>query len=185
MLDATLLPLRNERAVLRPLDGDDATAFARGTEDPLVRRYAHLPAPSYTPTSTAAMIRGEAREGLQRGDLAVLAIAEPSAGQFAGSLVIFDVTVDTGEIGFWIHPNHRGAGLAAAALDLGGQFAHRCGLRELTARTAVENIASQHILSTAGFVETARAPGAAPSGEVIDLVHYVRRQETQPCWHNL
>lgn len=175
MLDADLLPLDGDRARLRPLRHDDAPAFAEGTSDPAVQAYAHLPEPSYTPATVRAMIDGAADPGLQRGDLAVLAIAQPETDAFAGSLVVFDVSDDAAEVGFWVHPDHRGAGVAAAALDLAAGFARASGLERLTARTVADNTASQRVLSRAGFVETGRAEGTAPSGREVDLRHHERR----------
>lgn len=172
MLDVALLPLRNGHARLRQLRHDDAGAYAAGTADPAVQRYGHLPEPSYTPTSVKAMIDGEIHAGLERGDLAVLAIAEAETDEFAGSLVIFDVSKDQGEVGFWVHPDHRGGGIGSAALDLAAQFAHRSGLARLTARTATDNSASQRVLTRVGFAETGRAMGTAPSGHDLTLIHY-------------
>src|SRR5699024_10998238 len=45
MLNAALLPLRNEHAVLRAMHTGDARAYAEGTFDASVREYAHLPEP--------------------------------------------------------------------------------------------------------------------------------------------
>ncbi|QDQ96056.1 GNAT family N-acetyltransferase [Tomitella fengzijianii] len=174
MLDASLLPLHNGHARLRRLRHDDAVAYAAGTADPDVQRYGHLPEPSYTPASVRTMIDGDVRAGLERGDLAVLAIARPETDEFAGSLVLFNLAEDRGEVGFWVHPDHRGGGMGSAALDLGAQFARRAGLARLTARTATGNAASRHVLTRAGFVETARAMGTAPSGHDLNLIHYER-----------
>lgn len=174
MLDVALLPLRNAHARLRQLRHDDAVAYAAGTADPAVQRYGHLPEPSYTPASVEAMIDGEVRTGLERGDLAVLAIADAETDEFAGSLVIFDVSEDQGEVGFWVHPDHRGGGIGSAALDLAVQFAQRAGMARLTARTATDNTASQRVLAQAGFVETGREVGTAPSGLDLTLIHYER-----------
>lgn len=118
------------------------------------------------------MIDGDVRAGLERGDLAVLAIADAETDEFAGSLVIFDVSEDQGEVGFWVHPDHRGGGIGSAALGLAAQYAHRTGLARLTARTATDNTASQRVLARAGFVETGRAVGTAPSGHELTLIHY-------------
>lgn len=172
MLDVTLLPLRNTHARLRQLRHDDAGPFAAGTADPAVQRYGHLPETSYTPTSVKAMIDDEVCRGLERGDLAVLAIARADTDEFAGSLVIFDVSEAQGEVGFWVHPNHRGIGISSAALDLTARFAHRTGLRRLMARTVTDNTVSQRVLIQAGFVETGRAVGTAPSGHELTLIHY-------------
>ena len=175
MLDISLLPRENDRARLRPLRPDDASVYAEGTADPPVRRYAHLPEPHYTPASAKAMIEGAAREGLDRGDLAVLAIADPADDSFAGSLVIFDVDDTTAEVGFWLRPDARGTGLATAALDLAAEIARGSGLHTLTARTVTGNAASQRVLERGGFAETSRAASVAPSGERIEAIHYLRR----------
>ncbi|MER5623320.1 GNAT family N-acetyltransferase [Streptosporangium sp. NPDC002544] len=174
MLDASLLPLHNDRVRLRPLRPDDAVAFAEGTTDTDVRAFGHLPEPDYTAASVRAMIDEQARPGLDRGDLAVLAIAEVVSDEFAGSLVLFGVTADSVEVGFWLHPQCRGSGFAAAALELAAQFVSRSGLARLTARTAVENTSSQRVLTRAGFTQIGSAVDTAPSGHELELLFYTR-----------
>ena len=66
MLDARLLPLRNDLARLREMRLDDAHAYAAGAADAQVRTYAHLPEPEYTEASVTALISGEIRDGLRR-----------------------------------------------------------------------------------------------------------------------
>src|SRR5699024_6936848 len=56
MLDQDLLPLTNRRARIRPLRHADAEVYAAGTEDPLVRQFAHLPEDRYTSASVRAVI---------------------------------------------------------------------------------------------------------------------------------
>lgn len=172
MLDPNLLPLRSSRAVLRPMRLDDARAYAEGTADPLVRKYAHLPEPEYTEASVSELIQGEVSKGLARGDLAVLAIGDPATDNFAGSLVLFDVTSDSAEVGFWVHPEHRGRGLASAALSNAIVFARHSGLTRLVARAAPENRASQRVLENAGFTRGAEVSDFAPSGKNVALIHY-------------
>jgi len=174
MLNVALLPMDNELARLRVLRVEDADAYADGTEDFLVRAFAHLPEPKYTPTTVKSMINGVAREGLEGGHLAVLAIADTVTDEFAGSLVIFDVTSRDAEVGFWLHPQFRGSGLASAALKLACDFAEHSGLGTLTARTVPGNHGSHRVLSRAGFAETHRQRGFAFSGEEVDMVHYAR-----------
>lgn len=174
MLNSHFLPLQSEGVQLRPLQPQDATAFAEGTTDPAVQQYGHLPEPAYTPESVRSMIEREATPGLERGDLAVLAIADAKNKAFAGSLVIFDVREHTAEVGFWIHPAHRGSGAAATALNLAARFARGGGLRELTARTVPENPASQRTLAAAGFTLECRGLDMAPSGDQVELLHYRR-----------
>ena len=174
MLDAALLPLASDRARLRPLRAEDAAAYAEGTADAAVRTYAHLPEPHYTPDSVRTMIVEAVEPGLARGDLAVLAIADPATDAFVGSLVLFDVTEDGAEVGFWMHPAHRGRGQARAAVDLAAELASGSGLSRLRARTAPGNTASRELLARAGFVEEGRSVGTAPSGEDVELITLVR-----------
>lgn len=175
MIDSTLLPITDHTRSLRPLLARDAPAYVEGTEDVLVRRYAHLPEPTYTINSVTALAGTTVPEGLHRGDLAVLSIVGAADDAFIGSLVIFDITHDSAEVGFWLHPAARGHGHAAASLELAATLAARSGLATLTARTAIDNPASQQNLLRAGFTSTGAATGRTPSGEEIELRHYERR----------
>lgn len=174
MLDSALLPLTDGRLRLRPLLSQDATAYAEGTTDPDVRAYAHLPEPHYTTESVTELADTAVPQGLARGDLAVLTITASQSDQFGGSLVIFDVTEETAEVGFWLHPDARGHGLAGSALELAARFAAGSGLSALTARTVPDNLASQRVLTRAGFVPVGKCVGATPSGEQRELLHYRR-----------
>ena len=172
MLDAGLLPLRNDRAVLRAMQLDDVAAFVSGTTDPQVRSYAHLPEPEYTEASVTALVQGQIRAGLERGDLAVLTIADPATDAFAGSLVLFGLEEGSVEVGFWVHPDHRGKGIAGAGVALAVEFARRSGLIRLTARSLRENAASQRVLDRIGFIRGEATWNLAPSGEEVTLVHH-------------
>ena len=174
MLDATTLPITLENTRLRPLYELDADAYAAGTRDEAVRRFGHLPEPDYTPESVRRMIREEVAAGLSSGTLAVLALADAETDRFVGSLVLFDVSSEAAEVGFWIHPDARGDGHARRGLELASRFAHNSGLRTLTARTLPENKASQRCLTTAGFREVERRVGTTPAGQQEELFHYRR-----------
>ncbi|MFC0673849.1 GNAT family N-acetyltransferase [Brachybacterium hainanense] len=174
MIDSALLPVHGDRVSLRVLQEADAAAFADGAADPAVQEYGHLPEPEYSPASVREMIRAVAVPGLERGDLAVLAIARRATDAFAGSLVIFDVQEQGAEVGFWVHPGHRGLGIATAALDLACRLCRASGLTELRARTVPDNSASQRTLGAAGFALERTAVDTTPAGERIALLHYAR-----------
>lgn len=182
MLDASTLPITFENTRLRPLSELDADAYAAGTKDEAVRRFGHLPESDYTPESVRRMIRDEVAEGLSSGTLAVLALADAETGRFVGSLVLFDVSSETAEVGFWIHPDARGAGHARRGLELASRFARNSGLRTLTARTLLENKASQRCLTSAGFHEVERAVGTTPAGQREELFHYRRALKPTAQW---
>ena len=182
MLDATTLPITFENTRLRPLSELDADAYAAGTKDEAVRRFGHLPESDYTPESVRRMIRDEVAEGLSSGTLAVLALADAETDRFVGSLVLFDVSSEAAEVGFWIHPDARGAGHARRGLELASRFARNSGLRTLTARTLLENKASQRCLTNAGFREVERAVGTTPAGQREELFHYRRDLKPTAQW---
>ncbi|ACV06791.1 GNAT family N-acetyltransferase [Kytococcus sedentarius] len=182
MLDATTLPITFENTRLRPLSELDADAYAAGTKDEAVRRFGHLPESDYTPESVRRMIRDEVAEGLSCGTLAVLALADAETDRFVGSLVLFDVSSEAAEVGFWIHPDARGAGHARRGLELASRFARNSGLRSLTARTLLENKASKRCLTNAGFHEVERAVGTTPAGQREELFHYRRDLKPTAQW---
>ena len=182
MLDATTLPITFENTRLRPLSELDADAYAAGTKDEAVRRFGHLPESDYTPESVRRMIRDEVPEGLSSGTLAVLALADVETDRFVGSLVLFDLSSEAAEVGFWIHPDARGAGHARRGLELASRFARNSGLRTLTARTLLENKASQRCLTNAGFHEVERAVGTTPAGQREELFHYRRDLKPTAQW---
>lgn len=174
MLDATTLPITLGTTRLRPLSELDADAYAAGTRDEAVRRFGHLPEPDHTSESVRRMIREEVAAGLSSGTLALLALADAETDRFVGSLVLFDVSSEAAEVGFWIHPDARGDGHARRGLELASRFAHSSGLRTLTARTLPENKASQRCLTTAGFREVERRVATTPAGQQQELFHYRR-----------
>lgn len=182
MLDATTLPITFENTRLRPLSELDADAYAAGTKDEAVRRFGHLPESDYTPESVRRMIRDEVAKGLSSGTLAVLALVDAETDRFVGSFVLFDVSSEAAEVGFWIHPDARGAGHARRGLELASRFARNSGLRTLTARTLPENKASQRCLTNAGFREVERAVGTTPAGQCEELFHYRRDLKPTAQW---
>ena len=151
----------------------DAGAYAAGSADASVRQFAHLPEPEYSEASVRALIEGAIAEGWRRGDLAVLTIADPVSDAFAGSLVLFGGDGDSIEIGFWLHPDARGRGLATAAVSLALTYARRCGFNRVTARTATDNGGSMRVLERTGFARTGSRLDRAPSGEQLQLTHFV------------
>ncbi len=168
------LPTSDGTVTVRPMQTSDAEAYAAGTEDELVVRFAHLPLENYTPQIVRDLIDGAIAEGLREGSLAVLAIADSGTDAFAGSMVFFDMTHDEAEIGYWISPDHRGRKLANRALVLALGMARQIGLKRLRARTVQENPASERVLLKAGFRQVGEArPEIVPSGKTEMSVRYL------------
>lgn len=168
-----LLPRSTDVVTLRELAHRDSAAYAEGTTDVDVRRFGHLPEPEYTPERVSALIDTTIRDGLDSGTLAVLAIAERATDEFVGSLVVFDVTPQSAEVGFWLAPAARGCGAAGDALQLAADVARDGSLTRLRARTLVDNHASRRVLERAGYrPEGEPAPDTTPSGETALVQGY-------------
>lgn len=152
----------------------DAEAYAHGTNDEQVKRFAHLPLDNYTPEIVHSLIAGAIADGLRDGILAVLTIADAGSDQFLGSLVFFDVTRDDAEIGYWVAKEHRGRRVSSRALALTLEIGRALGLKRLRARTVEENPISQRALTKTGFVQVGDArPQTVPSGKTEMSVDYV------------
>ncbi|KKW64409.1 GNAT family N-acetyltransferase [Mycolicibacterium elephantis] len=172
---ADRLPLTEGDVTVRRLRHDDADAFAAGTTDPAVRRYGHLPLPEYSPRVVRDQIDGVIADGLADGSLAVLAIADASADEFLGSIVMFDVRETGAEVGFWLSPQARGRGAAQHALRAVVRVAGAAGLTRLTARTVPENAGSRRVLEGVGFVQTGEPRAqVTPSGETVTVLTFSR-----------
>ncbi|WP_187352103.1 GNAT family N-acetyltransferase [Allosaccharopolyspora coralli] len=171
----TLLPVTQAGVKIRPLTHSDAAAYANGSHDTDVRRFAHLPEPHYTPALVSEQIDSIITPGLIAGNLAVLAIADNSSDQFLGSVVLFDIADNRAEIGFWLAAAARGRGAAHQAVECVAELGTRMGLRELHARTVNDNTTSVRTLTNADFAPHGNAEiGTAPSGEQALLQHYTR-----------
>lgn len=171
-----LLPVEGEHVHLRALAEKDADAYALGTKDPAVREFGHLPEPDYTPELVRELAGTVVVDGLRKGELAVLTIADRATDAFHGSLVIFDVTEHDAEVGFWLAPQARGRGLAREALALAARLAAQAGWSSLRAVTSLANTASARTLAGAGFTPVGDpGPMRAPSGAELTAQRYELR----------
>lgn len=167
------LPISDGAVTIRTMSIADAEAYANGTDDTLVKRFAHLPLENYTPKIVSNMIEGTIAEGLRDGTLAVLTIADANSDAFLGSLVFFDITPDDAEVGYWVTPEHRGRRTSIRALTLARDISRALGLKRLRARTVVDNPASTKVLLDAGFEQIGDARSqTVPSGKTEMGVNY-------------
>lgn len=171
MLDSSFLPLTDGVRSIRLVAVQDIERYLAGTQDPLVQRFGYLPVSEPTRHAVVEIVDTHAPEGMRRGDLGLLSIVDEH-DKFLGSLVLFNVTRENGEVGLWLLPEGRGVGHGLGALQLATKFAKQCGLTELTARTVVDNYSSKHAIERAGFQEVARGTDKTPSGEEAPHVYY-------------
>lgn len=94
-----------------------------------------------------------------------LAIRELSSGRMLGTIGAhhLDAFTPRGEIGYWIRTSAAGQGYASDAVFAFTAFlAGPAGLSRITAKVAVDNLASQRVLIKTGFTEK----GFEPRGEL-------------------
>ena len=146
-------PIETERLLLRPYRADDLDAFCAIHAYPDVVRYLYFD----SPTREAARIMLEKRtrhvEILREGDKLLLAMELP------GGAVIGDVFLTwlseehkQGEIGFVLHPDHQGKGLAREAAEAMLRLGFEgLGLHRILGRLDARNAASAKLLERLGM----------------------------------
>jgi [ribosomal protein S5]-alanine N-acetyltransferase len=109
-----------------------------------------------------------------RGDRFDWTIADLATDEFIGQIQLFDfggLDETAAEIGYSVHPAHRGKGVITEALGMLTEWAFRTkesgglGLRRLSLGTAGSNKASRHAAESAGFTHVATIPDSFTTGE--------------------
>lgn len=152
---------------LRPPAREDVDPIALACRDPEIRRFTRMP-PDYDRDDAVAFVRGAADRRTAGISLELVASDRPD-GALCGvvGLVVDRHDPARAEIGYWTHPDHRGRGIAGAALRLLSTWALSAGgFVRLDLIVSVENTASLAVVSRSGFVRegTARAAWPAPDG---------------------
>jgi dipeptidase E len=160
--------IRTPRLVLREPDLRDIPRIVAGCSDPDV--------PRFIPFVPAPYTERDAREWL--------AAAPPDERRFAISedggelLGVISVRLRPGgSLGYWLHADARGRGLAAEALRAVVEWAREAhGLTDLFLTTHPDNVASQRVAEQAGFVCVALVDHEPPFADGrTDALRFERR----------
>jgi RimJ/RimL family protein N-acetyltransferase len=145
-------PLTDGRVALRAARESDLQGLVEEGRDPETQRWVNVARP-YTDR--------DARDDLERftswwDDPSApfpLVIADADSDAYLGVIVVrFDGPRRIAELGYGVHPQARGSGIGTCAVRLAAQWAFAAlGAERLEARTDPGNLASQRLLTRAGF----------------------------------
>jgi RimJ/RimL family protein N-acetyltransferase len=174
--------LTGEGVLLRPLRAGDAPAFAAAfRDDPDLGRLL-----GFEEDPDEAWVRRRVVAPPAAADVAELVIADPGSQDFRGLLLSHsrDRRHRHAEVGFWLVPSARGAGLgrAAVALFVGWMF-QALDLLRVEMTTTPDNAATLALAARLGFTRegTMRARNIE-RGERVDVVMLaVLREEWPPA----
>lgn len=158
---------------LRALRGGDIDDVAAACVDPLTQRWLPLPRP-YTRETALAFVSDFAVAQRDSGDGVVFAVEVDGRLHGCIDLKHTDWNAATTEVGYWVAPWGRGAGLAGRAAAVLARWAlTEQGMERVEIRAAVDNVASQRAAEVAGFTREGllRSAGYTHDGRV-DLVVY-------------
>jgi RimJ/RimL family protein N-acetyltransferase len=174
--------LSGEGVLLRPLRAGDAAPLAAAfRDDPDLGRLL-----GYEEDPDEAWVRRRVAEPPAAADVAELVIAEPGTRAFRGLLLAhsLDRRHRHGEVGFWLVPGGRGAGLGSAAVALFVTWMFEAlDLLRVEMTTTPDNAAALALAARLGFTRegTMRARNVE-RGQRVDVVMLaVLREEWPPA----
>ena len=141
--------------VLRAMTEADVPRVVENCNDPETLRWVGAMPLGYTAQQAAASLEGLA---LQRATGAGItwAVADPDTDVLLAWASLFDlVPGEEAEVGYLVHPDGRGRGVARRATEALVRHAFlELGVRRVKAMTAVDNTASRRVLEACGFTHT-------------------------------
>ena len=145
--------LSSPRLRLREVRDDDAAALFAIHSDARVMRYWSYPA--WTELAQAEQKIADIQRQRRELDMLVWAIADADTDLLIGSSAIFymDLTQARAEIGYSLHPDWQGRGLASEALQLVlSHVFNELGLRRVEADIDPRNLPSCRLVERFGFI---------------------------------
>jgi RimJ/RimL family protein N-acetyltransferase len=153
------LPVVTERLLLRVHEGGDVDDMLQFRSDPEVVRYVPWPVSTRDDVEKALVPRLTAGRVDAVGDWLILAIVLRATGQVIGEVLLKNSGEDAAELGYALHREFHGMGLAREAteamLELG---VRELGLTRITAELDERNTASAALLERLGFTLHRRFP---------------------------
>ena len=153
---------------LRPAAGTDVPRLTEAFADPSTQRWLVGTSTDQAGTrTTVSRWWWRAATGQQATWVVADGVTDVALGQVC-VMDLLGIDTTSGEIGYLLHPDARGQGVARAAATAVVQHAldvDGLARRRLTAAAAVGNDASLAVLQAAGFTPTGRQTAAEPLGD--------------------
>ncbi len=136
---------------LRPLTVRDVPRIVEAASDELTRHWLGRTPSPYAEDDALTWLESVS-EGQATGRSTNWAVTDPASDLLLGTVFVFGIVSDEVEVGYWVHPDARGRGVATAATRLatGWCFAELDAPR-VRIGAAVENVASRRVIEAAGF----------------------------------
>ncbi|MGW0507355.1 GNAT family N-acetyltransferase [Micromonospora sp. NPDC003241] len=149
------LPIETERLHLRAFQPADLTGLHAYFADPAAHRYLYSEAPLDLDGTREVLVRRQQRTALrEQGDAIQLAAVLRETGQLVGDVLLCWTSEEhrQGEIGYLLHPDHRGRGYATEAAQAMLALAFdRYDLHRVVGRLDARNTASAQVLTRLGM----------------------------------
>lgn len=169
-------PLHTRRLLLRELAEEDAQAIYRLRSSPDVMRF--IPKPLDTRSADSLRMVREFRQAALTGDAIMWAITVKGSNRLVGYIGYWRIMKEhhRAEVGYALHPDLWGQGLASEALEAVLDHGFRAiGLHSVEATAAPGNAASIRVLERNHFVREGHFhQNYRVNGEFVDSVVYSR-----------
>lgn len=166
--------------VLRPVREGDVPRIAQACADPDSQHWLHFLSTPYTESSARAWLE-QVEERHASAHSVTWGVADPADDRLVGAVSLFGIVPGhEAEVGYWVHPDGRGRGVARETCRLALRHAFvpiddgGLGLVRVHARAATANAASRAVLERSGMVTYGRSRDSSRLGDgsLADTVHY-------------
>lgn len=169
------VPIETDRLRLRAIHAGDVDRLVDYRNDAHTARMQGWPVPfSREDAERIVTDLHDDRPG-RIGEWFLFAVADRGTDRLLGDVALLTSSPTTGSIGYTMHPDSRGRGIAIESVRLVTRFVfNKLGFESVSADTLSDNIASLRVLSQTGFVRAATRAGrigdlSTPGHDVWEL----------------
>jgi len=168
---------------LRPSSERDIDAIFNACQDPVIPEFTTIPA-TYTLDHAIDFVRSDPFSFAERRELRfIIDYGNGSDVKFAGVISLHTINIKnhTAEIGYWMEKSMRGKGIGTIAAKMITDYGFRSlGFRRIDGLVDVDNLASQKLLTSAGFQKEGilRNKVSRDDGRQIDMALFATTDST-------